>query len=96
MAKKSRSIISEENNFTEAQETSSAEVETTGPETKNGIIINSLFVNIRSEANPESDVIGIMRKGDKVNILGREGGFHKISTDLYKFAYISSEFIKEE
>lgn len=75
---------------------SPAEMETRGPETINGTVINSLFVKVRREPNFESDVIEVLRKGDRVIILGKDGEFHKVSTSVNKIAYISSEFIREE
>lgn len=77
-------------------ETSPAEVETDGPETKNGIVENSLHVKVRKEPSYESDVLEVLRKGDKVNILGKSGEFYKVSTKVNKIAYISSDFIKED
>lgn len=70
--------------------------EVTGPETKNGIIENSLFVKVRKTPSFESDVIEVLRKGDRVIILGKEGSFYKVSTSVNKLAYISSDFVKEE
>lgn len=90
----------DENMFQEIEEktteSSSAEVKKNGPETKNGIVVNSLHVNARKEPSYESDVLELLRKGDKVIILGKEGEFYKISTSKNKIAYISSKFIKEE
>ena len=80
----------------EITETSPAEVETHGPETINGTVINSLFVKVRREPSFESEVIEVLRKGDRVIILGKDREFHKVSTSVNKTAYISSEFIKEE
>lgn len=80
----------------EIREVSPAELETTGPETKNGTVANSLYVNVRKEPSYESDVLEVLRKGDKVIVLGKSGEFYKVSTSINKIAYISSEFIKEE
>lgn len=77
-------------------EYSPAEVEKNGPETKNGILVNSLHVKVRKEPSYESDVLEILRKGDKVVVLGKSEGFYKVSTSVNKIAYISSDFIKEE
>lgn len=73
-----------------------AEVETNGPETKNGKIINSLFVKARKKPSFESDVLEILRKGDPVKIIDRVGDFYKVSTILNELAYVSSEFVMEE
>lgn len=85
--------IKEDKNITEK---SPAKMETTGPETKNGTVVNSLYVNVRKEPSYESDVLEILRKGDKVIVLGKSGEFCKVSTNINKIAYISSEFIEEE
>lgn len=81
---------------TEIRETSHAEVGAAGPETKNGIVANSLHVKVRKEPSFEADVLEVLRKGDKVVILGKEGEFYKVSTSVNKLAYISLDFIKEE
>lgn len=78
-------------------EVSSAKVETNGPETKNGIIYGAMFVNVRREPwTDDGNVLEVLRKGDKVTILGMINGFYKVSTSMNKVAYISSDFIKEE
>lgn len=95
----SKSRINKENpdkEVREIREVSPAELETTGPETKNGTVANSLYVNVRKEPSYESDVLEVLRKGDKVIVLGKSGEFYKVSTSVNKIAYISSEFIKEE
>lgn len=82
---------------TEITEESSAEVKTTGPETKNGIVVNCLFVKVRREPwTDDNNVLEVLNKGDKVTILGMVDGFYKVSTRVNKVAYISSTFIKEE
>lgn len=78
------------------KEYSPAEVEKNGPETKNGIVVNSLHVKVRNKPSYDSDVLEVLRKGDKVTILGKSGEFYKVSTRLNKIAYISLNFIKEE
>lgn len=77
-------------------ETFPAEEETTGPETKNGTVINSLHVKVRRDPSFESDVVEYLRKGDTVIIHGMENGFYRVSTKRIPLAYIYSEFIKEE
>lgn len=77
------------------REVSPAEVETLVPETKNGIVINSLYVRIRREPSLESDVIKLVRKGDKVKILDRLDRFYKISIENDQLGYVASEYIKE-
>lgn len=94
--------IKEENmeeDYTVTEE-SPAEMETTGPETINGIvtgtIINSVHVRARREPNIESDVIELLRRGDHVKILGNVAGFYKVETPANNIAYILSDFVKEE
>lgn len=81
--------------FNTSTEQSPAEVETNGPETKNGIIANTSIVNARREPKFDSDSLEVLNKGDKVTILGRVGEFAKVSTNQNNVAYISSEFIEE-
>lgn len=80
----------------EVIEESPAEVETTGPETKNGIIKGSMYVNVRREPWVDENVLEVLRQGDKVKILGSVDGFYKVSTSTYKIAYISKDFVEEE
>lgn len=81
----------------ETAEVSHAEVETTGPETKNGVIINAMHVNVRREPwIDEDNVLEVLRKGDKVTILGKVNNFYKVSTSVNKVAYILSDWVKEE
>lgn len=91
-------FLDEESNL--PTEESPAEMETTGPETINGIItgtiINSVHVRARREPNIESDVIELLRKGDHVKILGNVAGFYKVETFTNNIAYILSDFVKEE
>lgn len=77
-------------------EYSPAEVEKTGPETKNGIIVNALFVNVRREPDYESEMVELLRKSDRVEIVGKVGEFYKVNTSVNRGVYISSNFIKEE
>lgn len=83
-----------EDSTDESTEESPAEMETTGPETINGIISNSLNVKMRAEPDYESIVIGLLAKGDCVKILGEENSFYKILTRTGKIAYVSSSYIK--
>lgn len=76
-------------------EKSHAEVETNGPQTKNGIVRNSIFVNIRKEPNLESEVLDTVRRGTKVTITDIVGSFYKIllGEDV---GYISKIYVEEE
>lgn len=80
----------------ENTELSPAEVETTGPETKNGIVVNSLYVNVRRWPDKDSEVVETLRAGDKVVIYGKKGDFYEVSTSVNHRVYISSEYLKEE
>lgn len=80
----------------EETEKSSAEVKTTGPETINGVIVNSLFVKVRKEPNFESETVETLNKGMKVKILEKGKDFWKVSTSLNDVAYIASDFIEED
>lgn len=75
-------------------EESPAEVETTT--VTNGEIANTLHVKVRREPSFESEVLEVLRKGDKVKVLEKGNDFWKVSTSVNNIAYISSEFIKEE
>ena len=79
-------------------EESPAEVETSTvpPTVTNGEIVNTLHVKVRREPSFESEVLEVLRKGDKVKVLEKENDFWKVSTSVNKIAYISSDFVKEE
>lgn len=81
-----------DNNYTEQ---SSAEVETIGPETKNGIISNAISVRVRKEPNLESDIIDVLSGGSKVTIISEINDFYKVLFDNKKEGYVYSELIKE-
>lgn len=80
----------------EIAEESPAEVETTGPETINGIIVNALNVKARREPSFDSDVIDVLGRGDKVEVLEKQKFFWKIRTSNDHTAYVSSAFIEED
>ena len=80
----------------EIKETSPSQQETTGPETKNGIVANTLFVNVRKHPRGDAEKLSTMRRGEKVMILGKVGGFYKVSIGHDEIGYISSDFVKEE
>lgn len=86
----------EEIGFEEQTEKSPAEVETNGPETANGVIVNAFVVNARKEPSFESEVVETMVRGEKVTILGKKGRFYKVRTERHDVAYIVSEFVEEE
>lgn len=75
----------------------STETEAMVPETKTGTIVNSVVVKVRKAPNLESDVLEVLRKGDKVRIHKKlDNGFYKISTSVNGSAFILSDFIKED
>lgn len=92
--KSDKEILKESTNITEK---SPAEVETHGPETRNGSIHGAMLVAVRKEPWVDNDnVLEVLREGDKVTIFGKVDGFYKVSTSTNKIAYISSDFVKEE
>lgn len=95
MARQFRSYKFEEP--TESKAISSAEMKMPGPETVNGIVMNSLFVNARKDPTPNAPVVEVLRRGDRVTILsGLLDGFYKVLLPNGRIAYISSFFIREE
>lgn len=81
-------------------EESPTEVETNGPETINGIVVNSLFVKIRKEPNLKSDVLQIIMRGDKIEVFDELiNGFYKIFSidgiQVLGDAFILSNFIEK-
>lgn len=96
MARRKRYLEEDINNTNQITEESHAEVETAGPETINGIIVNAALVNVRKKPDPESEVLETLRMGDKVTILGGDGSYYKVRTSVHREAYISVRFVKEE
>lgn len=89
----SRAVTSEEIHT----DLSLAEVETTGPETINGNIVNCIHVKVRTAPNFEADVIDLWPAGKKVTIVGKIKGFCEVLIGIgNQTGYISSDFIKEE
>lgn len=80
----------------EITEKSPAKVETTVPETVNGVVVNTLNVNVRRWPDKDSEVVETLRAGDHVLIYGKRGDFYEISTSVNHRVYISSEYLKEE
>lgn len=86
----------EEEIFNEDEtEESPAEVEATGPETKNGTVANSLTVKLRRGPSLKHDTLEVLNKGDKVTILDKVDNFYKVSVNN-RIGYILSDFVKEE
>lgn len=75
---------------------SPAEVETPVPKTVNGIVVNTLNVNVRRWPDKDSEVVETLRAGDQVVIYGKRGDFYEVSTTVNHRVYISSEYLKEE
>lgn len=86
----------ENNRYEEKIEESHAEVETTGPETINGTVVNAIHVNIRTTPDPDSEVIRLAEAGEKVKIVGKKNGFYEVETGVGRTGFILSDFIKEE
>lgn len=80
----------------ETVEKSPAKVETPVPETVNGIVVNTLNVNVRRWPDKDSEVVETLRAGDQVVIYGKRGDFYEVSTSVNHRVYISSEYLKEE
>lgn len=89
-------FIKKENDETnKLTDQSPAQMETNGPETKYGIIINSLYVKFRSRPNFESEPIGILRKDEKIEILERLDEFYKVRVEDHD-VYVAAKYVKEE
>lgn len=76
-------------------EQSHAEVETTGPETTNGVIASSSLVNVRNKPSfYNSEVVEVLRAGDVVIVLGVEENFYKVNTSVNKGVYIHRNYVE--
>lgn len=88
--------VKKEEEVKETIEKSPAEVETPVPKTVNGIVVNTLNVNVRRWPDKDSEVVETLRAGDQVVIYGKRGDFYEVSTTVNHRVYISSEYLKEE
>lgn len=77
-------------------EYSHAEVEKNGPETKDGIIVGSLFVNMRADPIAGSYVLKTLRKDDHVKIWKKVENYYKVSTTDGIMGYILCDYINKE
>lgn len=77
-------------------EKSPAEMETTVPETVNGMVVNTLSVNVRRWPDKDSEVVETLYRGDRVVIHGKRGDFYEVSTNVNHKVYILSDYLKEE
>ncbi|RFT60874.1 SH3 domain-containing protein, partial [Bacillus clarus] len=57
--------------------------------------VNATSLRVRSEANTSSSILGSLKNGEKVTILGKANGWAKISYKG-KEGYVSLEFVKLE
>lgn len=78
------------------EEGSPAKVEMTVPETVNGIIVNTTHVKVRKTPMPDSEVVELLRTGDKVTIHRQVKDYYEISTSVNKHVYIRSIFVRKE
>lgn len=83
------------NSDKEIKEESPAEVETTGPETINGVIVHCINVKVRKKASTESDPVEILRVGDKVHIHRQVKDFYEVDTSINKRVYILKAFVRQ-
>lgn len=85
------------NNDIEQKETSIEEVEETQMVKEGtGTIVNCNLVYIRGDSNKESDVLGILSRGDKVKIYFEEStkNFYKIKSLTDIVGYCMKNYIK--
>lgn len=100
VSKKDRMMYEDEMDFgymrEESENKSPAEVETTGPETINGIIANALSVNAREAASPSARVMEVLTKGERVQIIGESNGYYLVQTSRGHIVYVLSKFVSKE
>lgn len=74
-------------------------VDRNGPETRKGIVTNCLYLRMREEPSIESRpldaTMGLLRRGDEVEVLERVDDYYKILVEG-KVVYVVAECIKEE
>lgn len=75
---------------------SSAEVKTNGPQTKNGIVVNTGCLNVRRSPRGGNNIVEVLDRGDKVQILGENGPYYKVSTSANNNVFVSKKYIREE
>lgn len=57
--------------------------------------LNTDGVNFRKEANTTSAVLDSFSKGDKVNIISKDGNWYKVKSKSGVVGYVSADFIDE-
>lgn len=72
-------------------------VDRNGPETKKGIVSNCLYLQMRKKPSPESETLGktmgLLRRGDEVEVLGRVDSYYKIRVEG-KVVYVAAEYVR--
>lgn len=63
---------------------------------KMGTIANAPFVKVRKSPKPDAISVTYKRKGDRVNLLGRDGNYYKIVANGKSEGYILSDYIQED
>lgn len=56
--------------------------------------VNASFLNLRSDATPKGKVVGVIKKGTKVTILGEKAGWYKIQYGG-KTAYVYGKYVSK-
>lgn len=57
--------------------------------------LNTDGVNFRKESNTQSTVLDSFSKGDKVNIISKDGDWYKVKSGSGVVGYVSADFIDE-
>lgn len=57
--------------------------------------LNADGVNFRKESNTKSAVLDTFSKGDKVNIISKDGNWYKVKSGSGVVGYVSADFIDE-
>lgn len=63
---------------------------------KFGIVVNCFALNIREQSSLYSNIIGELKKDDKVEIIEEKDKFYKIKTKSNVVGYCVSNYIKTE
>lgn len=70
------------------------------PFVKKGVIANSRLVNVRNSPSPHAEVVQILDRGDKVEIIDEVQGYYRIQIEdenhvKREIGYVSLDFCKE-
>ena len=66
------------------------------PVSSSGTVANAKYVHVRESPSKTGASLGLLYKGEKLEILGLVDGYYKIKYKRHKEAYVAEHFIEED